>query len=72
MRVQGAIIKEQGQTFAIVAEAIQGFTPVFGVPVVLMAQDSRGVPTYYGRPDIVRFLASVPFHTIPWKEFTIR
>lgn len=85
MRVQGAIIKEQGQIFAIVAvkrhvvqsraaaaEAIQGFTPVFGVPVVLMAQDSRGVPTYYGRPDIVRFLASVPFHTIPWKEFTIR
>jgi hypothetical protein len=84
MRVQGAVIREQGQTFAIVivkphvvqnrtaaAEAIQSFTPVFGVPVVLMAQDSRGTPTYYGRPDIARFLASVPISSIPWKEYTI-
>jgi hypothetical protein len=84
MRVQGAVIREQGQTFAIVivkphvvqnrtaaAEAIQSFTPVFGMPVVLMAQDSRGTPTYYGRPDIARFLASVPIDAIPWKEYTI-
>jgi hypothetical protein len=64
MRVQGAVICEQGQSFAVVAvkphfvqnrseaaNAISGFTPVFGVPVVLMAQDSHGRPTYYGRPD---------------------
>jgi hypothetical protein len=50
MRVQAAVTREQGQTFAVVivnphvvqnqvaaAAAIQSFTPVFGVPVVLMA-----------------------------------
>jgi hypothetical protein len=84
MRVQGAVIREQGQTFAVVvvkshilqnqteaAKVIQSFTPVFHVPVVLMAQDNHGIPTYRGRPDIVKFLASVPFEVIPWKEYTI-
>ena len=84
MRVQGAVIREQGQTFAVVivkphviqnrseaAEAINSFVPVFGVPVVLMAQDGRGQPTYYGRQDIARFLSSVPMSSIPWREYTI-
>lgn len=84
MRVQGAVIREQGVSFAIVivkphvvqdraaaSKAIQAFTPVFGVPVVLMAQDSQGRPTYYGRRDIAKFMSSVPLHTIPWKEYTI-
>ncbi len=84
MRVQGAVIREQGQTFAVVivkphvvdnrseaAATIASFTPVFGVPVVLMAQDSRGCPTYYGRPDIARFMSGVPLHAIPWREYTI-
>ena len=84
MRVQGAVIREQGQTFAVVivkphvvqnraeaADAIQSFTPVFGVPVVLMAQDGRGRPTYYGRQDIARFLSGVPLSAIPWREYTI-
>lgn len=84
MRVQGAVIREQGQTFAVVivrpyvvqnrttaAEMIESFRPVFGVPVVLMAQDGRGRPSYYGRPDIARFMASVPLQAIPWREYTI-
>lgn len=84
MRVQGAVIREQGQTFAVVivkphvvrchataAGMIETFTPVFGVPVVLMAQDTRGRPTYYGRRDIARFLARVPLRAIPWREYTI-
>lgn len=84
MRVQGAVIREQGVSFAIVivkphvlrdrsaaAGAIQTFTPVFGVPVVLMAQDSRGRPTYYGRQDIAKFMSSVPLHAVHWKEYTI-
>ena len=58
MRVQGAVIREQGQTFAVVvvkphvaqnsvaaADAIRGVAPVVGVPVVLMAQDGGGRPT---------------------------
>lgn len=84
MRVQGAVIREQGQTFAVVvvkphivqnsfdaSEAIRSFLPIFGVPVVLMAQDGRGQPTYYGRPDIARFLSSISINSIPWREYTI-
>ncbi len=84
MHIQGAVIREQGQTFAVVvvkpqviqssasaADAIRSFAPVFGVPIVLMAQDSRGRPTFYGRPDIARFMASVPLHVVPWREYTV-
>ncbi len=85
MKFQGALIKEQGVTFAVVivqrrvidnrSEAnnvILSFQPIFpGVPIVLMAQDSRGTPTYYGRQDLVNFLASVPLSAIPWKEYTV-
>jgi len=85
VRFQGAVIREQGQTFAVVvvqrhvidnrataADAITGFAPVFpGLPVVLMAQNSSGRPTYYGRQDISRFMASVPVRAIPWREYTL-
>jgi hypothetical protein len=85
MKIQGAVIKEQGVTFAIVIvkktvidsrteanNAIVAFRPIFpGIPLVLMAQDHRGVPTYYGRQDIAKFMANVPMHVIPWKEYTI-
>ena len=85
MTFQGAVIREQGVTFAVVivkkhvidssieaGRAIATFQPVFpGVPVVLMGQDARGTPTYFGRQDIARFLASVPLETIPWKEYTV-
>lgn len=85
MQFEGAVIREQGVTFAVVVvkrwtledrsqavEAIRQFGPVFGgVPVVLMAQDARGVPTYYGRRDLSRFLANVPVQAIPWKKYTL-
>lgn len=84
MRVQGAVIKEQGQTFAVVvvkrhvvqnrseaSKAITAFGPAFGVPVVLMAQDGRGRPTYYGRQDISKFMSNVPLQAIPWREYSI-
>jgi hypothetical protein len=84
MRVQGAVIREQGQTFAVVvvkhhviqnhseaADAIRDLAPVFGVPVVLMAQDGQGRPTYYGRRDIARFLSGVPLSSIPWREYSM-
>jgi len=84
MQVQGAIVKEQGVKFAIVVvkrhvvqnslqaiKAIRSFDALFlGMPIVLMAQDNRGTPTYYGRRDIVRFLSSVPISAIPWKKYT--
>ncbi len=86
MRIQGAVIKEQGVTFAVVIvkqhvlsisseanEAISSFQPLFpGIPLVLMAQDSRGIPTYYGRRDIAAFMANVPLSSIPRREYKIR
>jgi len=85
MKFQGALIKEQGITFAVVVvkryvvdnhteaeKTIKSFQVVFpGAPVVLMAQDTRGIPTYYGRRDIAKFLAGVPVNAIPWKEYTV-
>lgn len=84
MKVQGAVIKEQGITFAIVVvkkhvvdsscqsgEAIDAFSRFFpGMPVVLMGQDTRGLPIYRGRRDIVAFLANIHPARIPWKEYT--
>jgi hypothetical protein len=84
MQVTGAVIREQGVTFAVVIvkphvvsnahdarEAIAGLAPVFGAPVVLMAQDSHGRPTYFGRQDLARFLSDVPVNAIPWRHYTI-
>ena len=85
MKFQGAVIREQGVTFAIVIvkkhvldnphsvqNTIQSFAPVFsGCPVVLMAQDHQGHASYYGRRDIVDFMANVPLSAIPWKEYTL-
>lgn len=85
MKIQGAVVREQGVEFAVVivkksvidsssrrAETQLGFGPVFGgLPVVLMAQDSSGTPTYWGRPDLARFLANAPLEAIPWREYSI-
>jgi hypothetical protein len=84
MKLQGAVIKEQGITFAIVIvkqfviqsqiefqKAATAFSNYFpGMPVVLMAQDSRGTATYRGRNDLVNFLANTHVSQIPWKEYT--
>jgi len=84
MKIQGAVITEQGVTFAIVIvkshvmhsqsecqEAALCFSAYFpDVPIILMAQDGRGIPTYWGRRDIVNFLAKVHTSRIPWKEYT--
>lgn len=83
MQLEGAIIKEQGQNFAIVIvkshvlnsserdNAIKQFSIYFpGMPIILMAQNSKGIPTYYGRKDIVDFLSKLHLSQIPWKKFT--
>lgn len=84
IKVQGAVIKEQGVTFAITVvkrhvlnsqmqsqQRAQSFQPLFpGMPIVLMGQNSRGTPTYWGRKDIVAFLSNINPSRIPWKEYT--
>jgi hypothetical protein len=83
MHFDGAVIREQGITFAIVVvkpqvlnstascdDARSDFRSFFpGIPIILMAQDGRGTPTYQGRHDIVRFLSNVPPSWIPWKRY---
>jgi hypothetical protein len=85
MQFEGALVREQGVTFAIVivkphvlhsnleADSVAvGFQPAFpGVPIVLMAQNGRGVPTYRGRRDLVNFLSRVPVQAIPWRRYTL-
>jgi hypothetical protein len=86
MKFQGAVVREQGVIFAVVVvkqsvlssnyestKASRSFQAVFpGIPVILMAQDPRGVPTYLGRRDIAQYLANVPFQAIPWRQYMIR
>ena len=84
MQFEGALIKEQGVAFAVVVvkpfvlsnqseaeRTISDFQRIFQRPVVLMAQDHRGVPTFYGRRDISSFMANVPLSAVPWKKFTV-
>lgn len=85
MTFEGAVVREQGVTFAVVvvkpqvvenrseaANAIRAFQPHFpGLPVVLMGQDAWGRATYFGRSDIANFLANVPVGAIPWRRYTV-
>ena len=79
---QGALIREQGQTFAIAVvknhvltsdssrqRAARSFAAIFGfgVPIVLMGEDGK----LWGRQDIVRFLSHVSMDRIPWKRYTV-
>jgi len=85
MQFEGAKITEQDVTFGIVivkphvlhstqdqagarALGIRAFGPI---PIILMAQDSRGDPTYQGRQDIIRFLSSIFVEQIPWQRYTL-
>lgn len=85
MNFDGAKITEQGVTFGIVivkphvlhspkeqvgARAL-GSRAFGSIPIVLMAQNSQGVPTYQGRRDIVRFLANIFLEQIPWQRYTL-
>lgn len=83
MQIEGAVIQEQGQSFAIVIvkshilnssdkdNVAQSFMKYFpGMPIILMSQNSSGVPTYYGKKDIVAFLAKLHISQIPWKKYT--
>lgn len=85
MMLDAALVREQGVTFAVVVvkrhvlgsessrrETASSLGSAFpGVPIILMTQDGRGRPTYWGRPDIVRFLARVPFQALPWRKYTV-
>jgi hypothetical protein len=85
MTVQGAVIREQGVTFAVAIvkkhvldtpslrhRAHRHLTRLFKVPTVLMAQDASGHPSYWGRDDLSRFMASVPLDAVQWREYRVK
>ena len=83
MTIHGAVIIEQGVTFAIVAvkpevtrytvrltAVRQELAPFFpNMPIILMSQSADGTPHYYGRKDIVDFLKTIRIEQIPWKTY---
>lgn len=85
MKFQGSVITEQGVTFAIIvvkyhiiqnnfalANTRDQFSHIFpGMPIILMAQNSRGIPIYQGRKDIINFLSNIHLRQIPWKEYEV-
>lgn len=84
MTFQGALITEQGITFAIVIvkpfvlsssnreETRDSFSTYFpNIPIILMAQDGKGRPTYHGKKDIAQFLANLDPSRIPWKSYSV-
>lgn len=85
MKIHGAVIIEQGVTFAIVSvkQHVTQYTQriietrrelsIFfpNMPIILMSRDNSGQPHYYGRRDIVEFLKSIRIDQIPWKEYHI-
>jgi hypothetical protein len=82
MSFDAAFVREQGVDFVVVAvknhvlgnessrqQAAVTFGASFpGVPIVLMGQDARGRPTFWGRRDLVHFLSEVPVTRLPWRR----
>jgi hypothetical protein len=86
MQIDAALVREQGVNFVVVAvkrpvldqsaskkgQIAGQFSTAFGsVPVVLMTQDFKGVPIYWGRQDLVRWLSNVPFELLPWGTYSV-
>lgn len=84
-QIQGAIVKEQGLTFAIVVvkphviqsrnetqKARNAYRHIFpGMPIILMGRNSQGKTTLVGRKDIVHFLVKIDPGRIPWRRYII-
>jgi hypothetical protein len=85
MTFEGAVIREQGVTFGIFvvkasvlndtsrrdAAIMQASAAFGGIPTILMAQSSDGRARYYGRDDIVRFMANMTLSAVPWKRYRL-
>lgn len=87
MQFTGSLIKEKGTIFLIVVvrnsiiknntkrneirEFISKCPDFKGIPIILMAQNSKKIPVYQGRNDIVNFLSKLNLNQIPWKTYKI-
>jgi len=86
MEFVGAVIKEQGVTFAVVRIKWEAYsnsstrkelhantsTLFPGIPLVLTSQDSSGRHNYFGDKNIVSFLTKIDPSRIPWKKYSFR
>jgi hypothetical protein len=85
MQFNGAVMKDGRTNFAVVIvkpsvlrtpqEAVKAqvaFAPAFrGMPVVLMAQDENGAPSFHGRQDLIGFLRDVNLDYVKWRVYTL-
>jgi hypothetical protein len=83
MQCDIALVREQGVEFAVVAvragavgpgnrdSLVASWSAELGRPTVLMSQDGRGRPSFYGRQDIAKFLSNVPVEALPWRRATL-
>jgi hypothetical protein len=86
MTLDGAVLSEQGMTFALATvpfallkdprEAVvllAGLQEhVFpGLPVVLMTREWSGMPRYYGDPECSRVMHGVHVSRIAWSRYTL-
>ncbi len=85
MTFYGSKIKEQNVVFGILIvrpyvlqnSVEREKAEVFGkrafgmIPIVLLAKNPNGSLRYYGRPDIVRFLAKISIDRLPLKKYQI-
>ena len=85
MQINGAIVKKQDVTFAIVtvksfvmkntavADRIRANCSTIhdfrGVPIILAFQETRDQFKYQGRKDIVKYLADINPSRIPWARY---
>ncbi len=86
MNFDAAIVTEKGLAFVVILvkpevfkhdysinEAREIFSKYFpALPIVLMAQDHATLPSCHGRADLVRFLKTVDYMALPWKQYTVK
>lgn len=84
MQFTGAVLRDRRLNFAVAivkpnvlrspheATRVQlAFAPAFrGLPVVLMAQDEVGTPTFHGRADLIEILRQMNLDQVHWKVFS--
>ena len=86
MNFDAAFIKENGVEIGIFATTMDVLNDkmqadnlityckeriLVGYQVVLMAQDSQGLPHYYGKQDLIKLLEATNFSKIHFRRYTI-
>jgi len=69
------IVKQHAMSSSAVAAEtranFQGSLQEFSsIPLILASQESQGLVSSQGKPDIVDFLASIDASRIPWKRYS--